>query len=98
MVIWLSLEQVYPKAIRVIEATFKCGKKSQIMRYHICRKWQIVRSYAPQFFKLCGICAMDSMEFCENCTVNWDGRGFLSGLPIIKPETNEYSFGAGRFK
>ena len=31
------------------EATFKCGKKSQIMRYRTCRKWRIVRSCAAEF-------------------------------------------------
>ena len=52
------------------EATFECGKKSQIVRYRTCWKRQIVRSCAAKFVKLCGECAVNLKELCENCVVN----------------------------
>jgi hypothetical protein len=53
----------------VTEATFKCGKKSQIMRYRTCRKWRIVRSCAAEFSELCGKCAMNLIELCDFYTL-----------------------------
>jgi hypothetical protein len=56
--------EVYP------EATFKCGKKSQIMQYRTCRKWRIVRSCAMEFLELCGKCAVNLIELCDYYVVN----------------------------
>ena len=64
----LASSQRYDKALS--EATFKCGKKSQIMRYRTCRKWRIVRSCAAEFFELCGKCAVDLIELCDYYAVN----------------------------
>ena len=53
------------------EATFKCGKKSQIMRYRTCRKWRNVRLCAVEFFELCGKCAVNLIELCDYNAVNY---------------------------
>ena len=58
------------KNVYSAEATFKCGKKSQIMRYRTCRKWRIVRSCAAEFFELCCKCAVNLIELCDYYAVN----------------------------